>query len=149
MNMRNGLAVCLVLCLSAAPAGAWWVKGHEAIAEAAVSALPKEMPAFFRSGAKNVAHLAGDPDRWKNRDTRFLRAAEYPDHFIDLENLEGKDLPEDRYKAAGLIAGLKHRPEQTGMLPYALMEHFDRLTVAFYDYRQHPDSEAVRMKCLV
>jgi hypothetical protein len=48
-----------------------------------------------------------------------------------------------------IIARLKHRPEQTGMLPYALMEHFDRLTVAFYDYRQNPDNEAARIKCLV
>jgi hypothetical protein len=149
MNLRIALGVGLVLGLSAAPASAWWVKGHEAIAEAAVSGLPNDMPAFFRSGGKTVAHLAGDPDRWKNRDAKFLRAAEYPDHFIDLENLEGKDLPEDRYKAAVLIAGLKHRPEQTGMLPYALMEHFDRLTVAFYDYRQQPDNEAARIKCLV
>jgi len=149
MNMRIGLGVGLVLGLSAAPSWAWWVKGHEAIAEAAVSGLPREMPPFFRNGAKTVAHLSGDPDRWKNRDAKFLRVAESPDHYIDLEDLDGNNLPEDRYKAATMIARLKHRPEQTGMLPYALMEHFDRLTVAFYDYRQQPDNEAARMKCLV
>jgi hypothetical protein len=29
------------------------------------------------------------------------------------------------------------------------MEHYDRLSCAFYDHRQDPTSEAVRMKCLV
>jgi hypothetical protein len=35
------------------------------------------------------------------------------------------------------------------MLPYAIQEHCDRLTVAFFDYRQAPDNEAARLKCLV
>src|SRR5262249_9376649 len=30
-----------------------------------------------------------------------------------------------------------------------IMEDFDRLTCAFYDYRQDPSNEAVRMKCIV
>ena len=142
-------SVIAVMCLTTDDVHAWWVKGHEAIAQAAVSRLPEEVPAFFRAGGKAIAHLSGDPDRWKNKDAKFLRAAEYPDHFIDLEHLEGNTLPEDRFKAAVLISSLKHRPETTGMLPYALMEHFDRLTCAFYDLRQDPANEAIRMKCLV
>src|SRR5262249_11285017 len=102
-----------------------------------------------RAGAKTVAHLSGEPDRWKNKDAKFLRAAESPDHFIDLEDIDGKELPEDRYKAATMIARLKHRPEFTGMLPYAIMENSDRLTCAFFDLRQDPKNEAVRMKCLI
>jgi hypothetical protein len=35
------------------------------------------------------------------------------------------------------------------MLPYALIENFERLSVAFYDYRQNPADEAIRAKCLV
>ena len=149
MKIRAALAVGGLLWLGTATASAWWVKGHEAIAQAAASRLPEAVPAFFRAGGKVLAHLSGDPDRWKNRDARFLRASEAPDHYIDLEDLGGKELPEDRYKAATLLLQLKQRPERTGMLPYALMEHFDRLTIAFYDYRQDPDNEAVRVKCLV
>jgi hypothetical protein len=149
MINRMLTSVCLVLVVSTSSAWGWWVKGHEAIAVAAGSRLPEEVPAFFRAAGKSLGHLAGDPDRWKNRDARFLKAAEYPDHFIDLENLEGKPLPEDRFQAATLVAKLGYRPEATGMLPYALMEHFDRLTVAFYDYRQDPQNEAIRMKCIV
>jgi hypothetical protein len=149
MIIRVMGAVCLGLSVGAATASAWWVKGHEAIARASACGLPEEMPAFFRAAGKALGHLSGDPDRWKNKAATHLLAAESPDHYIDLEDLQGKKLPADRYKAAALIARLGHRPERTGMLPYALMENFDRLTVAFYDYRNDPDNEAIRMKCIV
>ncbi len=143
------IGTVLVLGTLTVTAPAWWIKGHGAIAEAAAARLPEDMPAFFRAGGKALAHYAGDPDRWKNRDAVYLRAAEAPDHFIDLEDLEGHDLPADRYQAAALIAKLKHRPERTGMLPYALMENFDRLTCAFYDLRAEKDNPAIQAKCLV
>jgi hypothetical protein len=139
-----GVALALV-----GAARAWWVRGHESIAEAACADLPDEMPGFFRAAGKHLAHYSGDPDRWKNRAAVHLAAAEGPDHFLDLENYHGKDLPSDRYKAIALLVELKEKPEQTGMLPYALMENFDRLSCAFYDHRQAPKDEAVRAKCLV
>jgi hypothetical protein len=141
----SGLFV--VLAVGIAPA--WWVKGHENIAQGAASRLPEAMPAFYRAGGKHLAHFAGDPDRWKNREAKHLRAAESADHFLDLEDFEGKDLPADRYKAAAMLARMKHRPEFTGMLPYAMMEYFDRLSCAFYDYRADPNNESIHMKCLV
>lgn len=147
--MRTHLGWLVALAATANPAHAWWVKGHESIAAAAAAQLPADMPAFFRAAGKHLAHLSGDPDRWKNREAAFLRAAEAPEHFLDYEDLDGKELPADRYKAAVLIARSRKRPERVGMLPYALMENYDRLTCAFYDYRQDPDNPAVHMKCLV
>jgi hypothetical protein len=134
--------------VSVAPA--WWVKGHESIAEAAALGLPPEVPAFFRAGGKTLALFAGDPDRWKNRTAKFLKAAELPNHFLDLEDLDGKEmeLPQDRFKGEAFLRALKRRPEQTGLLPYALMENYDRLCCAFYDHRADPENPAVRMKCL-
>jgi hypothetical protein len=142
------LAVFLALTV-VGTAPAWWVKGHEAVTEAAASRLPEGMPAFFRAGGKLMAHFAGDPDRWKNKDARHLYAAEAHNHYIDLENFHGRKLPADRNKAVELLFELKEKPERTGLLPYALMEHYDRLSCAFYDLRQEPTNEAVRMKCLV
>ncbi len=130
-------------------AQAWWVKGHETIAEAGAAGLPDDVPAFFRAGGKALAHSSGDPDRWKNSAAKHLRAAEAPDHFLDLEDYEGKDLPADRYKAIALLIQLKKEPERVGMLPYAIMENFDRLCCAFYDYRAEPDNKAAQAKCLV
>lgn len=137
----------ILILVSLAPA--WWVKGHESVTEAAVSGLPEEMPAFFRAGGKSMAHYAGDPDRWKNPQAKHLRAAEAPDHFLDLEDLENNELPADRYLAQAMIARLKKRPAAVGMLPYAIMENYDRLSCAFYDHRQEPNNEAIRAKCLV
>lgn len=130
-------------------ARAWWVKGHESIAEAAASRLPDEMPAFFRAGGKHLAHCAGDPDRWKNPVCKHLRAAEAANHFLDMEDLQGQDLPADRFKAIAMIAQLKQRADQTGLLPYALLENYDKLTCAFYDYRADPNNPVIQMKCLV
>jgi len=138
-----------VMTATAGLAQAWWVKGHASLAEAAAARLPADMPAFFRAGAKQLGHCAGDPDRWKNREARQLRAAEAPDHFLDLEDLEGNDLPADRFQAITLLLKLKHQPERTGLLPYAIMENYDRLSCAFYDYRAEPDNPATQAKCLV
>ena len=123
--------------------------GHGIIAEAADAGLPDDVPAFFREAGKQLAHLAGDPDRWKNPKAPHLRAAESPDHFLDLENFQGKDLPADRWKAIALLAELKQDPERTGMLPYAILENYERLCCAFRDYRETPDDPAVRAKCIV
>ena len=140
-------ALAVLASVNLAPA--WWVKGHESITEAAAAGLPDDMPAFFRASGKHLAHYAGDPDRWKNPQAKHLRAAESPDHFLDLEDLEGNDLPADRYLAAALMVRLKKQPARVGMLPYAILENYDRLSCAFYDYRQDPVNEAIRAKCLV
>lgn len=148
--MRNRWCLIVaVVGLTASVAPGWWVKGHGTIAEAAASRLPESMPAFFRASGKQLAHYAGDPDRWKNPEAVHLRAAEAPDHYIDLEDLDGNELPADRYKAIALLMKLKQRPERTGMLPYAMMENFDRLTCAFYDLRADPKNAAIQAKCLV
>jgi hypothetical protein len=140
---------CLALLALTGLVRSWWVVGHGTIADAAAAGLPDDAPAFFRQGGRQLAHLAGDPDRWKNPKAPHLRAAESPDHFLDLENFRGKDLPADRWKAIALLQDLKQDPEKTGMLPYAILENYERLCCAFRDCRDTPDDPAVRAKCLV
>jgi hypothetical protein len=145
----SGVLTLLCCLVSLRPAEGWWVKGHGIIAQAAASRLPDEMPAFFRNAGKTLNYLAGEPDRWKNKSAPLLTAAIAPDHYLDLEDLEGNDLPRDRYKLIELMRKLGKVPDKAGFLPYAIQEHFDQLTIAFADYRKDPDNEAVRMKCLV
>src|SRR5205823_5186020 len=57
-------------------------------------------------------------------------------HFIDLEDYQNKPLPETRWKAIALLIELKQDPEKAGMLPWAILENYDRLSCAFYDYRE-------------
>jgi hypothetical protein len=146
---RSILVAAACILLTAGLTSAWWVKGHESITEAAAGGLPDEMPAFFRAEGKKLAHYAGDPDRWKNPAAKHLRAAEAPDHHIDLEDFADKELPADRWQAITLLISLKQKPEKTGFLPYAIMENYDRLSCAFYDLRKNPDDPAIRAKCLV
>jgi hypothetical protein len=137
--------------LLASLAPAWWAGGHESIAEAAAARLPDDVPDFFRKGGKHLAHFAVDPDRWKNREATFLRRAEESNHFLDTEDLDGKPLPgTNRYDGLKMVyTELKKDPSRVGLLPYAILENFDRLTVAFYDYRKMPNHPSVPMKCLV
>ncbi|HEY2786400.1 MAG TPA: hypothetical protein VGJ05_15645 [Fimbriiglobus sp.] len=143
-------AALAVVGLFAGLTPAWWIKGHESITEAAANALPTEVPAFFRAGGKHLAQFVGDPDRWKNRDTPCLRTSEEANHYLDLEELEGKPLPKgSRFKGMDLMRSLNKDPLKVGLLPYAIEEGYERLAVAFSDYRKHPDNESIRMKCLV
>lgn len=144
-----GLSAIVVGALLAGLSQAWWVKGHESIAEAATANLPDEMPAFFRAAGKQIAHYSGDPDRWKNPSCTQLRDAIAPDHYLDLEHFQGKELPTTRYEAIAMLYELKERPEKTGMLPWAIMENYERLCCAFYDLRQEPENAAIRAKCLI
>jgi hypothetical protein len=143
------ISAILISLLTASFAGAWWLKGHENVAVAGCAGLPDDVPAFFRAGSATLAHCSGDPDRWKNPAALFLRASEAPDHYLDLEDYQGKELPSDRWKAIALLQELKQKPEGTGMLPYAIMENYDRLSCAFYDYRADPKNPAIQAKCLV
>lgn len=145
-----GVAVVVVLAFMAGFAPGWWVIGHATITEAAAAKLPDDIPTFYRNAGKHLAHFAGDPDRWKNRTTPTLRAAEEGNHFLDLEDLEGKALPmSSRFLGAKLVYELKKEPNKVGTLPYAIQEGFEKLACAFYDYRHEPNNEAIRMKCLV
>lgn len=130
-------------------APAWWVLGHASIAEAATAGLPDDMPRFFRAAAQQLGHLSGDPDRWKNPSCKHLRAAEAPDHFLDLEDLQGNDLPSDRWKAIALLQKLKKDPAKVGFLPYAILENYDRLSCAFYDFRENSKDPIVQSKAIV
>lgn len=130
-------------------ASAWWVKGHETITEAAANVLPDDVPAFFRAAGRSLAHCAGDPDRWKNREAHFLRPSVAPEHFLDWEDLDGNAPPRTRYQAYALMARINRDPEKVGTLPWAIMENYERLMLAFYDYRHEPGNPAVSMKAIV
>jgi len=143
------LAVVLAGFVAGGVGLAWWVEGHARVAEAAAAGLPKDMPPFFRAAAKQLGHLAGDPDRWKNRAAKHLSAAEAPDHYIDLEDYGNNELPADRWKAIELLYKLKQKPDKAGLLPWAIMENYDRLSCAFADYRRDKKNPAIQAKCIV
>lgn len=139
-----------VLTLGFASAGfAWHLGGHHTLTLAAVAALPNEMPAFFREGAKTIAHMSLDPDMGKHKGTPHVRGAEFPEHFLDREMLEADTLPESRYEFIKLCYEYNVPPEKIGLVPYALGEWTERLAVAFAEHRKWPDNPHIKMKCLI
>lgn len=141
--------IAALLLLSALPACGWGPTGHMVINRVAAEKTPAEMPAFLRAASDRIAWLGPEPDRWRSATEAPLREAQAPDHFINLESLHWlMYFPADRYRYIQAIyeyraqhpsAGVP-QPEELGFQPYITIENFDRLKVAFREYR-HAQAE--------
>jgi hypothetical protein len=145
---RSALPLAALLLLLAAPARAWWPHGHDLLARAAARALPDDTPEFFRRAAPALALYSLDADLFKDRDLPALRAAESPEHYLDLELLRGRPLPATRPEYRELCARLRVDPDKAGCLPYAILEAHDRLALAFAAWRKTPDDPRARARVL-
>jgi hypothetical protein len=133
----------------AAPAGAWFTVGHARVARAAVRALPPSLPRFFRHGGWTIGEAAVDPDLVKEKTLPALRAAEEPQHYIDLELLQGAPLPPDRWAFVAMAGERRLDPKKVGILPYSVLEGVQRLAMTFAEYRHFPDHADIQQKALV
>lgn len=149
MKRVAGVLLSIAVLSIWTPAQAWWGKGHEILTRAAVRALPQEMPPFFREGEGVAANVVYDADLFKNRATPHLDNAEHGEHFIDLELLEGRGIPEKRYAFFDTCTAVGRSPSQIGTLPYAVAEWTERLAIAFAEHRKWPDDLPIQQKCLV
>ena len=139
------------------PAVAWLTGGHRLITLDAVATLPETFPAFFRDGASAVSEASVDPDLHRPRALPQLRDGETPEHYLDLELLEGRTIPPVRSEHLRLIAWLAAEPgggrvrgvSSVGTLPYSVTEGLQRLTVAFAEHRRWPEDPHIRAKILV
>jgi hypothetical protein len=144
----------LLLC---APSWAWWPPGHGILSEAATHALPDEMPKFFRQSAKAIAFHSFDPDIAKNRAAPLAADAEAPEHFFDWElvapllqgDSQRSTLPATRYEFLKLCYQNGLEPNRAGLLPYAVAEWTQRLTIAFAEHRCWPKNKRIQEKCLM
>jgi hypothetical protein len=154
MRFRNkAILVVFVLVLAQLPAVSWGEEGHLWINLVAAQKIPATMPAFLRANAQRISWLGPEPDRWRNQHSEpSLKASQEPDHFIDMERIPADfgELPVSRYdfikrlyemRAKALAAGMDVKkadellPEKVGLQPYITMENYERLKVAFRQYR--------------
>ncbi len=135
----------LVIVLFTTAAWPWGNEGHSAINRVAAENLPADVPGFLRNAADQLAFLSSEPDRWRESSELALKLSQEPDHFIDLERVEGMTLPADRYSFYRALEARRERtndrsnellPEKVGLQPYITMEVYGRLVVAFRQYRQ-------------
>ncbi|MGH7506150.1 MAG: hypothetical protein ACRELX_10890, partial [Longimicrobiales bacterium] len=119
---------------------------HRISGRAAATNLPVEMPAFFREAAAQLEYLNPEPDRWRSRDFPELDNAHEFEHYIDLEIVPDSALQApDRFTYLEMLArgGLDDAADRAGLLPFRILELYQRLTVGFADWRAAPD-EATR-----
>ncbi len=139
-------AVVSLVGLFLQPLPAWWDNGHLLVNRAAALAVPADMPDFLRQAAGRIAYLGPEPDRWREASEFALKNSQEPDHFIDLERVaDVPELPAGRYDFYRLlyakrVAAKEHGddflPEKVGLQPYITIEVYDRLKVAFREYRR-------------
>lgn len=107
--------------------------------------MPAEMPAFFRNAVDQLAYIAPEPDRWRQTSELALKRSQEPDHYINLEMIQGMDLPPDRYSFYRALEARRQEtpghpddllPERVGLQPYITIEDYERLVVAFREYRK-------------
>jgi len=137
------------LNIFASCAFAWHEEGHHSIARAAVAALPDDLPAFFRDGVETIAHCTADADVFRDRKTPELRHAEGPEHYLDLELLGDHEPQRQRYAFVAWCDKQDLPVSKVGLLPHAINEWTQRLTLAFAEHRKDPDNPHVKLKCLV
>jgi hypothetical protein len=120
----------------------WGATGHEMAARAAVAHIPDAMPQFFRDASDQLVYLDPEPDRWRSRDLVAMDHAFSYDHFIDLENVPkgALDAP-DRFSYLDFLykAGIDHPEQKCGLLPYRILEIYERLVTEWRLWRVERD----------
>jgi hypothetical protein len=122
---------------------AWGEHGHKLSGRAAATRLPKALPAFFRKAVDQLEYLNPEPDRWRSRTMLEMNEAFSYDHFIDLEMVPAAALlAEDRYAylVALYQAGVKE-PEKAGLVPFRILELYQRLRTEFNLWRNAKDKK--------
>jgi hypothetical protein len=144
---RSAIAGVLLCVLFSNHLCAWSNRGHRLINRAAVLGLPGDMPAFIRSeqAVRTISYLGPEPDRWRPGTESELSATSAPDHGFFLE-AGGPffPLPRTRYDYLQLLTRYRQThpdaaslatPARTGMMPWQVLEVFERLKSAFRSYR--------------
>jgi hypothetical protein len=149
MSLKSQLAAAAAAALVAGfgvsgPAGAWGASGHRIIGEAAIEALPAELPAFLRSHASAVAvgELSREPDRSRGSGKAHDSDRD-PGHFVDGDDagrvagtslgLDALPPTRDDYEAALRAAG--ESSWKMGYLPYSIVEDWQQLVKDFAYWR--------------
>ena len=142
--LRKSTIAFLAILSLLSPAWPWGNEGHSAVNRVAAEKLPPEVPSFLRNAADQLAYLGPEPDRWRQPSELALKRSQEPDHYINLELIEGLTLPPDRYSFYRELEVKRAQtpghpddllPERVGLQPYITMEVFGRLVVAFREYR--------------
>ena len=136
--MRHLAAIAVAALLAATPnlAAAWGASGHRMLGEAAMRALPADIPAFLRTrqAVLDVGELSRELDRSKGAG-KIHDSDRNPGHFVDMDE-DGRILggplmtplasTRAEYETALRAAGIDQW--KAGYLPYAIVDRWQQLT---------------------
>lgn len=110
------------------------------VQEVAVEHMPDTVPDFFHQGKERLVGLASQPDRWKARSLNYLRGTTSVDHYMAYEQVEGLELPPNRYDYLAQLEreGINapgQSPQNVGTLPYRVAELYQNLALDFAVWR--------------
>lgn len=152
MLRQRTLSLLLLFILCYPAAYAWGPDGHMWINRAAALNMPSDYPQFMRTPAAvdQIEYLGPEPDRWRSPTEPSLKNEQEPEHFIDLELLNGFGaLPAKRFEYEQKLELFqraqtdKHNPDadkllpdKVGLQPWVVAEIWERLIVSFREYRR-------------
>jgi hypothetical protein len=170
------MTAAIAAILPSQTASAWWITGHTVVNRTGVATLPAEVPDFLRRQIDWIGARSMAPDSWRDSTEPSLRAIEIPNHnwFIESIPVLSPQLPRSRNEfiilaqgftsevpnaapagggAGGAPGGSAGSPARgvrsTGTLPYAIIENYERLKVAFRAWRalrdKHEDTRFIEM----
>ncbi|HXQ17655.1 MAG TPA: S1/P1 Nuclease [Caulobacteraceae bacterium] len=141
--MRAGFLAAVLALGAAGEALAWGSSGHRMIGEAAIEALPADLPPFLRSAASATAvgELSREPDRSRGSG-KTHDADRDPGHFVDGGD-DGKvagvlplgALPPTREDYETALRGAGTTSWKMGYLPYSIIADWQQLVKDFGYWR--------------
>lgn len=141
-------APLLILLVSAAGSSPpWGAGGHQIVGLTAAVKLPQSMPVFFRDARSQLGYLNYEPDRWRSDDLAEANEAFRYDHYIDLEVIPDSAFAvQDRFEFLAFMQrqGM-HTPERdAGILPFTIVELYQRIVIAWGQWRSETDPHVKR-----
>ena len=131
--MRKLACLAAILAVTAPQrTAAWWLTGHTVINRTGVATLPADVPEFLKRQIDWIGARSIVPDSWRDATEPSLRAVEIPNHIWYFEALPPMPLVPRSRNDFIIIAG---DPRRIGTLPYAMIENYERLKVAFRAWR--------------
>jgi len=150
--MKRLIRLALAAAVVATPGAAlaWGNTGHRIIGEAAIAALPTDLPAFLRTpqAAIDVGELSREPDRSKGAG-KVHDSDRDPGHFLDLDD-DGKvlggpalsALPLTRAEYETALRAVGQDGWKAGYLPYSIVDRYQQLAKDFAFWRVLKAAEA-------
>jgi hypothetical protein len=130
----------VLVSLQVSPAFSWGPQGHGYINKSAALRTPIGMdafPSFFRSeeSIQLLEYSGQEPDRWK-RFAGYARSQGHgSSHYANLDLLQYFPLANDHLTAIQMYQERSINSRLVGLLPYYIVETYEKLTVSFAEYR--------------